>query len=333
MRFVLPVVFSAFASMPAYSGLAPMEGFSGNFSVLTGVSSDSSNLSTEQDANQATNTKEGDSENQGLLGFLGTVQYTFGESLTHQVYAGTTREDIATGTIAFEIGYRYQLSGGTILDFSVLPTLISGKAWTDPYAVGVNRNETDVKGNVGRLQLTNIGGTGFRTDLAFGQSEGHPPEKFKRVFQQAKQAGFLTVAHAGEEGPAQNIVDAIEMLSVSRVDHGVQCMTDEALIAELIETKMPLTVCPLSNIKLRVFDEMEDHNIVELLRRGVAVTINSDDPAYFGGYMSDNFNAVSLAHEMTEQELAQFTLNAIEASFIEESLKQQYRDVVLAYLA
>lgn len=90
MRFVLPVVFSAFASMPAYSGLAPSEGFSGNFSVLAGFYSDSSNLSTEQDSNQATNTMEGDSENQGLLGFLGTVQYTFGESLTHQVYAGTT---------------------------------------------------------------------------------------------------------------------------------------------------------------------------------------------------------------------------------------------------
>ncbi|MEZ9658720.1 MULTISPECIES: adenosine deaminase [unclassified Vibrio] len=162
---------------------------------------------------------------------------------------------------------------------------------------------------------------------------GHPPEKFKRVFQQAKQAGFLTVAHAGEEGPAQNIVDAIEMLSVSRVDHGVQCMTDEVLIAELIETKMPLTVCPLSNIKLRVFDEMEDHNIVELLRRGVAVTINSDDPAYFGGYMSDNFNAVSKAHEMTHQELALFSLNAIDASFIEAPLKQQYRELVQGYLA
>ncbi|UXA00045.1 DUF2860 domain-containing protein [Vibrio splendidus] len=171
MRFVLPVVFSAFASMPAYSGLAPSEGFSGNFSVLAGFYSDSSNLSTEQDSNQATNTMEGDSENQGLLGFLGTVQYTFGESLTHQVYAGTTREDIATGTIAFEIGYRHQLSGGTILDFSVLPTFISGKAWSDPYAVGVNRNETDVKGNVGRLQMTNIGGTGFRTDFAIGESD------------------------------------------------------------------------------------------------------------------------------------------------------------------
>ncbi|MEZ9159933.1 hypothetical protein BCU90_07195 [Vibrio lentus] len=171
MRFVLPVMFSAFASMPAYSGLAPSEGFSGNFSVLAGFYSDSSNLSTEQDSNQASLTIEGDSENQGLLGFLGTVQYTFGESLTHQVYAGTTREDIATGTIAFEIGYRHQLSGGTILDVSVLPTLISGKAWADPYEVGVNRNETDVKGNVGRLQLTNIGGTAFRTDFAIGQSD------------------------------------------------------------------------------------------------------------------------------------------------------------------
>ncbi|CAK1697637.1 DUF2860 domain-containing protein [Vibrio crassostreae] len=171
MRFVLPVVFSAFASMPAYSGLAPNEGFSGNFSVLAGFYSDSSNLSTEQDSNQATNTEEGNSEKQGLLGFLGTVQYTFGESLTHQVYAGTTREDIATGTIAFEIGYRHQLLGGTILDFSVLPTLISGKAWSDPYAVGVNRNETDVKGNVGRLQLTNIGGTAFQTDFAIGESD------------------------------------------------------------------------------------------------------------------------------------------------------------------
>jgi hypothetical protein len=171
MRLVLPVVLSAFASMPSYSGLAPSEGFSGNFSVLAGFYSDSSNLSTEQDSNQASNMEEGSIEKQGLLGFLGTVQYTFGESLTHQVYAGTTREDIATGTIAFEIGYKYQFTGGTILDFSVLPTLISGKAWSDPYAVGVNRNETDVKGNVGRLQLTNIVGTGFRTDFAIGQSD------------------------------------------------------------------------------------------------------------------------------------------------------------------
>ncbi|GGI84341.1 adenosine deaminase [Shewanella gelidii] len=160
----------------------------------------------------------------------------------------------------------------------------------------------------------------------------HPPEKFARVFQHAKQAGFLTVAHAGEEGSAQNIVDAIDMLSVSRVDHGVRCVEDQALVKSLINSQMPLTVCPLSNIKLRVFDEMHQHNIVELLRQGVAVTINSDDPAYFGGYMTDNFVAVSEAHPMTKQELAQFTLNAINASFINETLKANYRAKVLAYL-
>ncbi|EEZ87499.1 conserved hypothetical protein [Vibrio harveyi 1DA3] len=162
---------------------------------------------------------------------------------------------------------------------------------------------------------------------------GHPPEKFKRAFQQAKEAGLLTVAHAGEEGPAQNIIDSVEMLGVSRVDHGVRCVEDASLVEALIESKMPLTVCPLSNIKLCVFDEMEQHNIVDLLRKGVAVTINSDDPAYFGGYMTDNFIAVSNAHPMTKAELAQFTINAINASFISEALKAKYRAQVADYLA
>lgn len=162
---------------------------------------------------------------------------------------------------------------------------------------------------------------------------GHPPEKFKRAFQQAKEAGLLTVAHAGEEGPAQNIIDSVEMLGVSRVDHGVRCVEDTSLVEALIESKMPLTVCPLSNIKLCVFDEMEQHNIVDLLRKGVAVTINSDDPAYFGGYMTDNFMAVSNAHPMTKAELAQFTINAINASFISEALKAKYRAQVADYLA
>ncbi|GAM74521.1 adenosine deaminase [Vibrio ishigakensis] len=161
---------------------------------------------------------------------------------------------------------------------------------------------------------------------------GHPPEKFARVFTKAIEEGFLTVAHAGEEGPAQNIHDALEMLKVSRVDHGVRCVEDSALVEKLIETKMPLTVCPLSNIKLCVFDEMSEHNITELLRRGVAVTINSDDPAYFGGYMTDNFIAVNEAHPMKPDELAQFTLNAIEASFISSELKSQYREKVARYL-
>ncbi|MEF1311098.1 adenosine deaminase [Vibrio mytili] len=162
--------------------------------------------------------------------------------------------------------------------------------------------------------------------------KGHPPAKFRTVFQQAKAAGFLTVAHAGEEGPAQNISDAIEMLEVSRVDHGVRCVEDDTLVESLIESKMPLTVCPLSNIKLCVFEDMTQHNIVDLLRKGVAVTINSDDPSYFGGYMTDNFLAVSQAHPMSKQELAQFTLNAIEASFIDDALKTTYRMQVEEYV-
>lgn len=162
---------------------------------------------------------------------------------------------------------------------------------------------------------------------------GHPPEKFKRVFKKALDEGFLTVAHAGEEGPAQNIHDALEMLKVSRVDHGVRCVEDSSLVEQLIHTKMPLTVCPLSNIKLCVFDDMSHHNIADLLRKGVAVTINSDDPAYFGGYMTDNFLAVHQAHPLNREELAQFTLNAIEASFISSNLKSEYRTRVTDYLA
>ncbi|MBY7848262.1 adenosine deaminase [Vibrio fluvialis] len=146
--------------------------------------------------------------------------------------------------------------------------------------------------------------------------QGHPPEKFQQVFRQAREAGFIAVAHAGEEGPALNIRNAIDLLGVQRVDHGVRCVEDVALVQELKQTRMPLTVCPLSNLKLKVFTEMEQHNIVDLLRQGLCVTINSDDPAYFGGYMTDNFMAVANAHPMSHQELAQFTLNAIEASFI-----------------
>ncbi|WP_117232441.1 adenosine deaminase [Vibrio maerlii] len=162
---------------------------------------------------------------------------------------------------------------------------------------------------------------------------GHPPEKFTRVFNMAVEAGYLTVAHAGEEGPAQNIIDSLEMLKVSRVDHGVRCVEDDKLLARLIEEKTPLTVCPLSNIKLCVFDDMKQHNIVELLRKGVAVTINSDDPSYFGGYMTDNFLAVNEAHPMTHQELAQFTLNAIEGSFISDEMKNRYREQVMDYVS
>lgn len=152
---------------------------------------------------------------------------------------------------------------------------------------------------------------------------GHPPEKFARVFAKALEAGFLTVAHAGEEGPVANIYNSLELLKVSRIDHGVRCADDPNLVVSLAQSRMPLTVCPLSNTKLKVFEEMKQHNVVDLLRQGLCVTINSDDPAYFGGYMTDNFLAVADSHMLTQEELAQFSRNAIEASFISGSEKQR----------
>ncbi|MFA0311296.1 adenosine deaminase [Vibrio splendidus] len=162
---------------------------------------------------------------------------------------------------------------------------------------------------------------------------GNPPEKFKHVFQEAINQGFLTVAHAGEEGPAQNISDALSLLGITRIDHGVRCVEDEDLMEQLIAKRTPLTVCPLSNTKLKVFDTMQEHNIVELLRKGVCVTINSDDPAYFGGYMNDNFLAVANAHPLTKNELAQFSINAIEASFVSPHTKEDLMTQVRQYLA
>ncbi|MGB2078520.1 MAG: adenosine deaminase [Vibrio sp.] len=145
---------------------------------------------------------------------------------------------------------------------------------------------------------------------------GHPPQKFQRVFAKAKAAGFIRVAHAGEEGPASNIDDAITLLDVSRVDHGVRCIDDAQLRQKLIASKMPLTVCPLSNIKLKVFEDMSQHPILDLLHQGVKVTVNSDDPAYFGGYMTDNFLALHRSLNLTKDDCIALTQNAIEASFL-----------------
>ncbi|MCP4391205.1 MAG: adenosine deaminase [Gammaproteobacteria bacterium] len=158
--------------------------------------------------------------------------------------------------------------------------------------------------------------------------KGNPPDKFQRVFERALAAGFLTVAHAGEEGPASYISDSLSLLKVSRIDHGVRCVEDPALVERLIAERIPLTVCPLSNIKLRVFDTMAQHNIVELLRRGLCVSINSDDPAYFGGYMTDNFLAVAEAHAMDPGEIARFSFNAIEASFVDKQEKKRLEAIV-----
>lgn len=152
---------------------------------------------------------------------------------------------------------------------------------------------------------------------------GHPPSKFERVFAKAREEGFLIVAHAGEEGPAEYVWEALDLLKVNRIDHGVRSEEDPKLMQRLIAEKMPLTVCPLSNLKLCVVDDMADHNIRRLLQQGVHVTVNSDDPSYFGGYMNDNFIAIAESLDLTADELKTLAINSFEASFIsdEEKLK------------
>ncbi|MGF1729139.1 adenosine deaminase [Photobacterium kasasachensis] len=145
---------------------------------------------------------------------------------------------------------------------------------------------------------------------------GNPPEKFAQVFEKARQAGFLTVAHAGEDGPVDNIWHVLEQLQVTRIDHGVRCTDDEKLVEHLVSKRIPLTVCPLSNVRLGVFSAMNEHNIADLLERGVCVTINSDDPAFFDGYMIDNFMAVANEFKLSKKDMANFSSNAIEASFL-----------------
>ncbi len=157
---------------------------------------------------------------------------------------------------------------------------------------------------------------------------GNPPEKFQRVFEFASNEGFLTVAHAGEEGSSVYIWQALELCDVKRVDHGVRCTEDDALVKLLIEKQIPLTVCPLSNVKLRVFKTMADHNIKQLLDKGMCVTINSDDPAYFGGYVVDNFLACQDALKITAQDVVKFAKNSIHASFLEDTQKAAYLDLI-----
>lgn len=154
--------------------------------------------------------------------------------------------------------------------------------------------------------------------------QGFPPSLFERVFAKARAEGLLTVAHAGEEGPPDYIIQALDLLEVKRIDHGVRCVEDPALVERLIQLQMPLTVCPLSNIKLCVFKTMSEHTILELLERGVKVTINSDDPAYFGGYMTENFVAVADALNMTKAQAIQLAKNSFEASFLPTAEKTNW---------
>jgi adenine deaminase len=145
---------------------------------------------------------------------------------------------------------------------------------------------------------------------------GNPPAKFAEVFAKARALGLRLVAHAGEEGPAQYIYEALDVLHVERIDHGVRCDEDPALVARLAREQIALTVCPLSNLKLRVVDDLAKHNFAALLKAGVAVTINSDDPAYFGGYIADNYRATAAALKLTAADIVAVTENAVRASFM-----------------
>ena len=151
-----------------------------------------------------------------------------------------------------------------------------------------------------------------------------PPKYFERVFTQARLAGFLTVAHAGEEGPASYIRQAVELLKVRRIDHGIRCTEDPDLVEKLIALKIPLTICPISNIKLKIFSKMTDLNIRALYDRGLFVTINSDDPAYFGGYINDNFMQLIEHLNFQASEIIQLCKNSFMASFLDPSTKESY---------
>lgn len=150
---------------------------------------------------------------------------------------------------------------------------------------------------------------------------GHPPRDFRAVFDRARAEGLPTVAHAGEEGPPDYVWEALDLLGVSRVDHGVRAIEDDALVERLVRDRVPLTVCPLSNLALKVVGRLEDHPLRRLLERGVRVTINSDDPAYFGGYVAENYRRTAEALDLDRAALARVARTSIEASFLDAEAK------------
>ncbi len=152
---------------------------------------------------------------------------------------------------------------------------------------------------------------------------GNPPSKFASVFERARKKGFLSVAHAGEEGPPDYIWQALDVLRVSRIDHGVRCLEDRRLVERLRRDQVPLTVCPLSNVRLRVFDRIEDHNIGLLLEAGLCVSVHSDDPAYFGAYVNDNYRAVRDAHGLGRSEILRLARNSLVGSFLDDAEKRR----------
>ena len=154
--------------------------------------------------------------------------------------------------------------------------------------------------------------------------KGNPPSKFKRLFERAMEEGFLTVAHAGEEGPPKYIWDSLNLLKIKRVDHGVQCLNDEKLVEKLVKDQIPLTVCPLSNVKLCVFDKLENHNLKKMLDKGLRVMVNSDDPAYFGGYLNKNLIETSKALNLELLDVKKLIENSFKSSFLNDEDKKNW---------
>jgi len=152
---------------------------------------------------------------------------------------------------------------------------------------------------------------------------GNPPSKFVRLYQRAAEAGLHRIAHAGEEGPASYITDSLDLLGVERIDHGIRCMEDSALVERLVEEQIPLTVCPLSNVRLRAVDTLADHPLPAMLSAGLNVSVNSDDPAYFGGYVDDNFTELAAVHGLTAAEQSTLAANSIRSSFASDARKAE----------
>ena len=157
---------------------------------------------------------------------------------------------------------------------------------------------------------------------------GNPPSKFERVFNKAMEEGFLTVAHAGEEGPPEYIWEALDLLKVKRIDHGIQCLKDEKLVQRLRDDQIPLTVCPLSNIKLNIFENLKDHNLKKLLNEGLVTMVNSDDPAYFGGYLNTNLIECQMALNLTKHDIKRLVINSFQSSFLSEDEKKKWIDQI-----
>ena len=152
----------------------------------------------------------------------------------------------------------------------------------------------------------------------------NPPSKFERVFNKAMEEGFLTVAHAGEEGPTEYIWEALDLLKVKRIDHGIRCLEDEKLVQRLRDDQIPLTVCPLSNIKLRIFKKLRDHNLKKLLNKGLVAMVNSDDPAYFGGYLNRNLIECQMSLNLTKEDIKRLAINSFRSSFLSEDKKKKW---------